>query len=133
MPISQISYPSQDMLPAQEYSLVYGFGEASYKFNSLSQRAYHRRTRVCKYIHPQYTKSFALRLLHGIESRGHSAATVFGMSRAEINIMTLCSVSAYHCTGRWYTFAYGKGLSYQVWTPPKRFPAKKQKLRIMWY
>lgn len=61
MPISQISYPSHDMFTTGSGVLLgaYGFGEASYKFNTLNPK---ERIDVAlqygKHIHPQYTKEF---------------------------------------------------------------------------
>ena len=61
MPITQISYPSHDMFTTGSGVLLgaYGFGEASYKFNTLSPKErINAALEYGKYIHPQYTKEF---------------------------------------------------------------------------
>jgi monoamine oxidase len=61
LPITQISYPSQDMFSTGAGVLLgaYGFGETSYKFNSLTPKErINAALAYGKQIHPQYTKEF---------------------------------------------------------------------------
>ena len=61
MPITQISYPSQDMFKDGPGVLLggYGFGETSYKFNTLTpQERIDAALAYGKHIHPQYLKEF---------------------------------------------------------------------------
>ncbi len=61
LPITQISYPSQDLFTSGSGVLLgaYGFGEASYKFNSLTPKErINAALEYGKRIHPQYTKEF---------------------------------------------------------------------------
>ena len=61
LPITQISYPSQDLFTSGSGVLLgaYGFGEASYKFNSLTPKErIHAALEYGKRIHSQYTKEF---------------------------------------------------------------------------
>lgn len=61
MPITQISYPSDNMFSDGPAALLgaYGFGETSYKFNALTPK---QRIAAAlaygKHIHPQYPKEF---------------------------------------------------------------------------
>lgn len=61
MPITQISYPSQNMFKEGTGVLLggYGFGETSYKFNALTpQQRIDAALAYGKHIHPQYTREF---------------------------------------------------------------------------
>ena len=61
MPITQISYPSQNMFKTGTGVLLgaYGFGATSYKFNTLTpQERIDVALAYGKYIHPQYPKEF---------------------------------------------------------------------------
>ncbi|MDN5620596.1 MAG: FAD-dependent oxidoreductase [Psychrobacter sp.] len=61
LPLTQISYPSQDMFSTGSGVLLgaYGFGEPSYKFNSLTPKeSINAALAYGKQIHPQYTKEF---------------------------------------------------------------------------
>lgn len=61
MPITQISYPSDNMFKEGPGVLLggYGFGETSYKFTTLTPKErINAALAYGKYIHPQYTKEF---------------------------------------------------------------------------
>ncbi|WP_201618290.1 flavin monoamine oxidase family protein [Psychrobacter urativorans] len=61
LPITQISYPSQNMFGNGSGVLLggYGFGATSYKFNTLTpQERIDAALAYGKYIHPQYPKEF---------------------------------------------------------------------------
>lgn len=89
MPISQISYPSHDMFTTGSGVLLgaYGFGEASYRFNTLNPKErIDAALQYGKHIHPQYTKTSALeRPSLGTVFHGRSVAMAFGASQAVIN------------------------------------------------
>lgn len=61
MPITQISYPSENFFSSGSGVLLgaYGFGATSYKFNTLTpQERINVALAYGKYIHPQYPKEF---------------------------------------------------------------------------
>jgi monoamine oxidase len=90
LPITQISYPSQDLFTSGTGVLLgaYGFGEASYRFNSLTPKErINTALGMANAFIRNIPKSYArvLQLL-GIVSLGHLAAMGFGVSQAASNI-----------------------------------------------